>query len=208
MRLLIIPLFRIHLSWRKLIWFPLKSIHLCLGLLACQPSFMTFHVLETVLVLQVPFGLWYFERRTFSQRGLSLFVKSLQANPMWRALFLVVVSRIPRPPSDFGLVTDFQLSRQIFLFSLVSPQMKFLRVLSIWRVESAGRLVYCMMWEGILLRVALARVALPVRLRRLVFHSTNLFLMLSNMNWKSLDTGLLQNMGNQCISQRLHRAQC
>lgn len=45
------------------------------------------------------------------------------------------------------------------------------------------------------LRAALARTVMPVRLRNLVFHPTSLLLMFSIMNWKSELIGLLVKIG-------------
>lgn len=53
-----------------------------------------------------------------------------------------------------------------------------------------------MIWLGILLRKALARVVLPALLRNLVFQPANLTFILSMMNWKSALVGALWKIGN------------
>lgn len=56
--------------------------------------------------------------------------------------------------------------------------------------------MYCITWEGILLKVDLVRIILPVILNILVFQSANLFCILSITNWKSLLVGLVWKIGN------------
>lgn len=95
--------------------------------------------LEACLLLRFK----YFWESTQAQREFcSLW--NLQFNLAKRAMFLAFASWRPRPPSFFGLVIVFQLTRWIFFFTSEETHKKFQLNLSILLNTLDGKAVHCM----------------------------------------------------------------
>lgn len=178
--LLINCILGIQLSIQKLMSFPFLTVQV-LALLH------KFHPLKMFLQVAEAYGghfqptLLYLDFKILAQRFSGL-LQNLHARLISIAPFLVFAFSIPSPPSFFGKETMSQETRCILYFSLIEPQMKFLWVLSISFWILKGMAICYMMWVGILLRVALAKVVFSAIFRNLVFHSPNFIFILSRMN--------------------------
>jgi len=93
---------------------------------------------------------------------------------------------MPRPPKDFGLVTDCQLRRWIFFLVVVLPRKKILLILSISLQTLGGSMEHCMTWVGMAVETVFMWVIWLARERELAFQFESFARSLSMRKAKAL----------------------
>lgn len=121
-------------------------------------------------------------------------VKHQNASLVIKFLFLVLRSWRLSPSISLFEIRVVQLRRCIFFLTIEEPQINCRWILLIYLVIVSGRVIACITWIGMLLKVAFARIVQPTIFKKFVCHPSSFLWRLVKINWQSLLVDFLSKM--------------